>query len=105
MAAKKRKGTSRQRKENLSRVTHRTFSMPFFFADWYGLRLRYASTDTGALVLLLFSACVATLGFNALLSWLGGNYQATLPPGLYQRLPKLTWASFLMPSAVLGMLT
>jgi hypothetical protein len=56
-------------------------------------------------MLLLFLSVVTTLGFTALLSWLGHRYQAALPAGVHQRMPNLSWVSFLVPSTVLGILT
>lgn len=73
--------------------------------DWRGLRERYARTDKSALMVSLLLAGLATLGFTSLLFWLGSSYQAALPAGVYQRMPRLTWVEFLLPSLVLGILT
>jgi len=75
------------------------------FGDWHSLQAQHAPTDKAALTLFLFIAGLATLGFTALLSWLGSCYQAALPSGVHQRMPTLTWVSFVVPSTVLGILT
>jgi hypothetical protein len=80
-------------------------ALPRFGRDWHALRVRYASTDAAALLLILLTAGLATLAFTVWIHWLGKNYQAALPPGLYQRMPTLTWGSCLVPSLVLGILT
>jgi hypothetical protein len=54
--------------------------------------------------MFFFIAGVTTVGLIFLLCWLGGCYQASLPTGVYERMPKLTPLSFLLPSMVLGIL-
>jgi hypothetical protein len=78
---------------------------PSDLADWHGLRDRHISADAAGSVFFLATAAVTTLGFAVLLGWLGASYQAGLPKGLYQRMPELSWVSFLLPSLLLGILT
>jgi hypothetical protein len=83
----------------------RPAAMPHSLAAWSRLRLQHAAMDRTAIVLALLSSALIAVGLAVLLSWLGTSYQAALPAGNFQRIPRLTWISFLAPSVVLGILT